>query len=136
MPNILQTVARLGINRDWPVYPSILLGAGPLNPMEVATMYQTIVSGDFNTPLRGIHNVLVTDDQPLKHHLLQVEQRFDSDTVYLVQNTMQRAMCEGTGRSVYDQLPSSLTLAGKISTNNDSRDSWFSSSGGDLQTVV
>ncbi len=53
VPNVLQTVARLGINRDWPAYPSMLLGAGSLSPMEVATMYQTIASGGFNTPLRG-----------------------------------------------------------------------------------
>lgn len=45
-------------------------------------------------------------------------------------------MREGTGRSVYSQLPSSLTLAGKTGTSNDSRDSWFSGFGGDLQAVV
>ncbi|PXB81112.1 penicillin-binding protein 1B, partial [Pseudomonas aeruginosa] len=123
VPNVLQTVARLGINRDWPAYPSMLLGAGSLSPMEVATMYQTIASGGFNTPLRGIRSVLTADGQPLKRYPFQVEQRFDSGAVYLVQNAMQRVMREGTGRSVYSQLPSSLTLAGKTGTSNDSRDS-------------
>ncbi|NRS64877.1 penicillin-binding transpeptidase domain-containing protein, partial [Pseudomonas aeruginosa] len=136
VPNVLQTVARLGINRDWPAYPSMLLGAGSLSPMEVATMYQTIASGGFNTPLRGIRSVLTADGQPLKRYPFQVEQRFDSGAVYLVQNAMQRVMREGTGRSVYSQLPSSLTLAGKTGTSNDSRDSWFSGFGGDLQAVV
>ncbi|WP_213952571.1 hypothetical protein, partial [Escherichia coli] len=32
VPNVLQTVARLGINRDWPAYPSMLLGAGCRTP--------------------------------------------------------------------------------------------------------
>ncbi|OZN80722.1 hypothetical protein CGQ13_35765, partial [Pseudomonas aeruginosa] len=96
----------------------------------------TIASGGFNTPLRGIRSVLTADGQPLKRYPFQVEQRFDSGAVYLVQNAMQRVMREGTGRSVYSQLPSSLTLAGKTGTSNDSRDSWFSGFGGDLQAVV
>jgi penicillin-binding protein 1B len=53
-----------------------------------------------------------------------------------VQNAMQRVMREGTGRSVYSQLPASLTLAGKTGTSNDSRDSWFAGFSQDLLAVV
>jgi penicillin-binding protein 1B len=49
---------------------------------------------------------------------------------------MQRVMREGTGRSVYNQLPSSLNLAGKTGTSNDSRDSWFGGFSQDLLAVV
>lgn len=45
-------------------------------------------------------------------------------------------MREGTGRSVYNQLPSSLNLAGKTGTSNDSRDSWFAGFSQDLLAVV
>ena len=45
-------------------------------------------------------------------------------------------MREGTGRSVYNVLPRSLTLAGKTGTSNDSRDSWFSGFSQDLLAVV
>ncbi|BAN50600.1 penicillin-binding protein 1B [Metapseudomonas resinovorans NBRC 106553] len=136
VPNVLKTLERLGVSREWPAYPSMLLGAGALSPMEVATMYQTLANGGFNTPLRGIRSVLNAEGEPLKRYPFQIQQRFDPGSIYLVQNAMQRVMREGTARSVYSQLPSSLTLAGKTGTTNDSRDSWFAGFSQDLLAVV
>ena len=45
VPNVLKTLERLGVSREWPAFPSMLLGAGALSPMEVATMYQTLARG-------------------------------------------------------------------------------------------
>jgi penicillin-binding protein 1B len=136
VPNVLKTLERLGVSRQWPAYPSMLLGAGALSPMEVATMYQTLANGGFNTPLRAIRSVLTSEGEPLKRYPFQIQQRFDPGAIYLVQNAMQRVMREGTARSVYSQLPSSLTLAGKTGTTNDSRDSWFAGFSQDLLAVV
>jgi len=83
----------------------------------------------------GVH-VLTADGQPLKRYPFQVQQRFDPGAIYLVQTAMQRVMSEGTGRSVYNQLPRSLNLAGKTGTSNDSRDSWFAGFSQDLLAVV
>ncbi|PIA66701.1 penicillin-binding protein 1B [Pseudomonas sediminis] len=136
VPNVLKTLERLGVERKWPAYPSMLLGAGALTPMEVAGMYQTLANGGFNTPLRGIRSVLTADGEPLGRYPFKIQQRFDPGAIYLVQNAMQRTMREGTGRSVYSQLPSSLNLAGKTGTSNDSRDSWFAGFSQDLLSVV
>lgn len=136
VPNVLKTVARLGVNREWPAYPSMLLGAGSLTPVEVSSMYQTLANGGFNTPLRGIRSVLTAEGEPLKRYPFQIQQRFDSGAIYLVQNAMQRTMREGTGRSAYNQLPASLNVAGKTGTSNDSRDSWFAGFSQDLLAVV
>ncbi|WP_439860958.1 penicillin-binding protein 1B [Pseudomonas sp. MBLB4136] len=136
VPNVLKTLERLGVERKWPAYPSMLLGAGALTPMEVADMYQTLANGGFNTPLRGIRSVLTAEGEPLKRYPYQIQQRFDAGAIYLLQNAMQRTMSEGTGRSVYGQLPRSLNLAGKTGTSNDSRDSWFAGFSQDLLAVV
>jgi penicillin-binding protein 1B len=136
VPTVLKTVERLGVSRDWPAYPSMLLGAGGMTPMEVTGMYQTLASGGFNTPLRGIRSVLTAEGEPLKRYPFQIQQRFDPGAIYLVQNAMQRVMREGTGRSVYGQLPAALNLAGKTGTSNDSRDSWFAGFSQDLLAVV
>ncbi|MCC6074189.1 penicillin-binding protein 1B [Pseudomonas sp. GCM10022188] len=136
VPNVLKTVARLGVEQDWPAYPSMLLGAGALSPMQVATMYQTLANGGFNTPLRGIRSVLTATGEPLKGYPYEVQQRFDPGAIHLVQEAMRRVMREGTARSVYSQLPASLTVAGKTGTSNDSRDSWFAGFGQDLLAVV
>ncbi|MFJ3469767.1 penicillin-binding protein 1B [Pseudomonas sp. NPDC090203] len=136
VPNVFKTLTKLGVTRDWPAFPSMLLGAGALTPIEVATMYQTIASGGFNTPLRGIRSVLTAEGEPLKRYPFQIQQRFDPGSIYLLQNAMQRVMREGTGKSVYNVLPSSLNLAGKSGTTNDSRDSWFAGFSQDLLAVV
>lgn len=136
VPNVFKTLTKLGVTRDWPAFPSMLLGAGALSPIEVATMYQTIASGGFNTPLRGIRSVLTAEGEPLKRYPFQIQQRFDPGSIYLLQNAMQRVMREGTGKSVYNVLPSSLNLAGKSGTTNDSRDSWFAGFSQDLLAVV
>lgn len=136
VPNVLKTLERLGVERKWPAYPSMLLGAGALTPMEVAGMYQTLANGGFNTPLRGIRSVLTADGEPLGRYPFKIQQRFDPGAIYLLQYAMQRTMREGTGRSVYSQLPSSLNLAGKTGTSNDSRDSWFAGFSQDLLSVV
>jgi len=136
VPEVLKTLNRLGVEQQWPAYPSMLLGAGGLSPMNVANMYQTLANGGFNTPLRGIRAVLTAEGEPLKRYPFQIQQRFDSGAIYLLQNAMQRTMSEGTGRSVYSQLPRSLALAGKTGTSNDSRDSWFAGFSQDVLAVV
>lgn len=136
VPTVLKTVERLGVQQSWPAYPSMLLGAGGMSPMEVTSMYQTLANGGFNTPLRGIRSVLTAEGEPLKRYPFQIQQRFDPGAIYLVQDAMQRVMREGTGRSVYNQVPGSLNLAGKTGTSNDSRDSWFAGFSQDLLAVV
>lgn len=136
VPHVLKTLERLGASPAWPAYPSMLLGAGGLRPIEVADMYQTLANGGFNTPLRGIRSVLASDGEPLSRYPFKIEQRFDAGAIYLTQYAMQRAMREGTGRSAYNHVPKSLTLAGKTGTTNDSRDSWFAGFSQDLLAVV
>ncbi|MDY0205799.1 MAG: penicillin-binding protein 1B [Pseudomonas sp.] len=136
VPRVLQTVRKLGVEREWPAYPSMLLGAGSLTPIEVAGMYQTIANGGFNTPLRAIRSVLTSDGEPLGRYPYTIEQRFDAGAIYLTQEAMRRVMTEGTGRSVYNRVPSSVALAGKTGTSNDLRDSWFAGFGQDLLAVV
>ncbi len=136
VPHVLNTLARLGASPDWPAYPSMLLGAGGLRPIEVAGVYQTIANGGFNTPLRAIRSVVAADGEPLSRYPFKIEQRFDPGAIYLTQYAMQRTMLEGTGRSVYNQVPKSLALAGKTGTTNDSRDSWFAGFSQDLLAVV
>lgn len=136
VPHVLKTLERLGASPQWPAYPSMLLGAGGLRLIEVADMYQTLANGGFNTPLRGIRSVVAADGEPLSRYPFKIQQRFDAGAIYLTQYAMQRAMLEGTGRSVYNQLPRSLALAGKTGTTNDSRDSWFAGFSQDLLAVV
>ena len=65
MPEIMKTIRELGVQRNLPAYPSVMLGAVGLAPIEVAAMYQTIAAGGFDTPLRAIRAVSTAEGEPL-----------------------------------------------------------------------
>ena len=132
---VLNTVERMGVQHHWPAYPAMLLGAGAMTPLQVTDMYQTLANGGFNTPLRAIRNVLTAEGEPLRRYPFEVEQRFDSASVFLIQEALSRVMKEGTGRSAYNQIPANIRLAGKTGTTNDLRDSWFAGFSDDLVAV-
>ncbi len=133
---VIDNLHKLGLNEPVQSYPSMLLGAINLSPVEVASMYQGLATSGFNTPLRTIREVMTSDGKILSRYGLEVDQVVDPAAVHLVQYAMQEVMREGTGRSAYRYLSSDLGLAGKTGTTNDGRDSWFAGFSGDLVTVA
>lgn len=134
--DVLRTIKRLGVSRDYTPYPAILLGSASMTPMEVARMYQTIASGGFQMPIRSIRNVLNAEGKPLKRYPFDTVQQFDTGAVYLLQYAMQKVMQEGTGKSAYNQISRNINLAGKTGTTNGLRDSWFTGFGQDILATV
>ncbi len=133
---VLNTVRQLGVYRPLNSYPSALLGAAELSPLEVAQMYQTLANGGFRSPLRTIREVLAGNGEPLQRYPLDIEQAADPAAVYLLNRALQAAVREGTGQALYQQLPSSLDIAGKTGTTDGLRDSWFAGYTGDRLAVV
>src|SRR5258708_32347794 len=85
---VLQTVKKLGVERELRPFASTLLGAAELSPLEVAQMYQTIASGGFRSPLRALPEVTTQDRPPLQPHPLNVQQAFPAEPVYLITPAM------------------------------------------------
>jgi len=136
LPNIIETLKRLGVEREIKPYPSLLLGALALSPWEVAQVYHTLATGGFRTPLRAIREVLTAKGEPLQRYPLSIQQVYDSTPVYLVTYAMRVAARYGTGRSMYSTLPQDLIVASKTGTSNDLRDSWFAGFTGDKLGIV
>ncbi|MEW6353834.1 MAG: penicillin-binding protein 1B [Pseudomonadota bacterium] len=134
--NVLGTLKKLGVERDFPAYPSVLLGAIELTPAEVTQTYQTLASGGFRVPLRAIREVLTAKGEPLQRYELSITQAFDPAPVFLLTNALQEVVSAGTARSLKSQLPAQLTVAGKTGTTDDLRDSWFAGFSGQHVAVV
>ncbi|OGT20087.1 MAG: penicillin-binding protein 1B [Gammaproteobacteria bacterium RBG_16_57_12] len=133
---IIKTVHSLGVEKTLAAYPSLLLGAVELSPLEVTQMYQTIGDNGFYTPLRAIRAVTTHDNQLLQRYPLQTEQRVAPEAVFLLNAALQQALQEGTGRDEYLRTLQGMALAGKTGTTNDLRDSWYAGFGGDYLGVV
>jgi penicillin-binding protein 1B len=136
LEKVVQTTRRLGAEGELAPYPSFLLGAVAMTPLEVAQFYQTFASGGFYVPQRAINSVLAADNRLLQRYGLSVEQRFDPQHVFLINTALQRVVREGTGTSLSRYLSSSLQAAGKTGTSDDLRDSWFAGFTGDRLAVV
>ncbi|WP_261843726.1 penicillin-binding protein 1B [Aliamphritea ceti] len=133
---VLDTLRRLGFDRDIPAYPSLFLGATAMSPIEVAQIYQTIAGNGFQLPLRAIRMVADAENQELSRYSLVVQQTVNAGPMYQLQFALQQVAHIGTARSAYASLPQSLNLAGKTGTTNDQRDSWFAGFTGDRLAVV
>ncbi|MGD8876094.1 MAG: penicillin-binding protein 1B, partial [Gammaproteobacteria bacterium] len=103
--SIAATLRRLGVEQRLNPYPSLVLGAVEMSPLQVAGLYQTFASGGFLTPLRAINAVLAADKTPLQRYSLSVRAVVEPAPAYLVNTAMRYVVREGTGRALYQVLP-------------------------------
>jgi penicillin-binding protein 1B len=122
---IAATLGRLGLAQKPRLYPSMLLGALALTPLEVAQIYNTLANGGFRVPLRAVRTVLGEDGQILQRYPMKIEQAADPAAVYALNQALVQVMERGTGHNVRHLLPADVTVAGKTGTSDDLRDSWF-----------
>lgn len=134
--SVVRILQRLGVDRDFNAYPSLLLGAAEMSPAEVTQTYQTLAAGGFRSPLRAINAVVAADGTPLQRYPLRIEQVVGSGPVYLINTTLQGVVQEGTAAGLGATFSPELGIAGKTGTTNDLRDSWFAGFGGNLLGVV
>jgi len=134
--NVAKTIKEMGVNRSLDLYPSLLLGAASLTPIEVTQMYQTLAGDGFSTPIKGIRAVVDANGKQLQSYPLNVKQAVDPAATYIVNTMMQEVMHEGTGHAAYASFPNDYGLVGKTGTTNDAKDSWFAGYTGDYLSVV
>ncbi|MCK5189895.1 MAG: transglycosylase domain-containing protein, partial [Methylococcales bacterium] len=71
---IAKTLRNMGVSRPVNLFPSLLLGASPLTPLEVTQMYQTLAGDGFATPLRSIQAVIAEDGERLQSYPYTIRQ--------------------------------------------------------------
>jgi penicillin-binding protein 1B len=103
-------------------FPSLLLGAEAMAPLEVTALYGTIASGGFYMTPKAVIAVLDEAGQPLSRTSIEVQQRIAPDAAGNLMRGMEAVMRYGTGRS---SPFSRAGTAGKTGTTDDYRDSWF-----------
>jgi penicillin-binding protein 1B len=136
LAHVANTLKSLGVSRPVELYPSFLLGASPLTPLEVTQMYQTLAGDGYATPLRSIRAVNAANGKALQSYPLTVKQAVDPAATYITDTILQEVMRSGTGHSAYNYMPAEMALVGKTGTTNQLRDSWFAGFSGDFLSVV
>ncbi|WP_129641486.1 penicillin-binding protein 1B [Peristeroidobacter agariperforans] len=136
LPKVTREFLALGLEKEPPQLPSVLLGSLDVSPLEVAQLYNAFANGGFSTPLRAVRSVLDTEGKPLKSFALEVTPVASPDAVYQVNRMMVEVIEHGSGRGARAQIPPQIVVAGKSGTSSDYRDSWFAGFSGSHLAVV
>jgi len=126
---------QIGLERPFNRYPSLLLGAIELTPLEVTQLYQVLASGGFRTPLTVISEVLTRNGKPLQRSQIHIQQVVKPRHVAVINSMLTTVVESGTARALKATFPGTV-IAGKTGTTNDLRDSWFAGFGADYLGVV
>lgn len=121
---VIDTLHQAGLNLSLKPYPSLLLGAVELSPMQVAQMYQTIANEGIYQPLYSISSVVNANNKVIYRHQSQPQRRFASVPTYQILFNLIQVARIGTGHSLKWRIPH-VNVAGKTGTTDDLRDSWF-----------
>jgi len=125
LDKVIDLLGRLGLE-DLPAeFPSLLLGAFEMTPLEVTQIYNSLANGGFRMPLRTVRSVVGTNGETIRRYRIEIEQTLDPGNVYELNQALVQAMRLGTGRTASRRLPDSLVTAGKTGTSDGFRDSWF-----------
>ena len=136
LSTFINHLKKFGVTANIPNYPSIYLGAVDMSPMDVLGLYGNFATGGFKYPIKSIRAVVDNNGRTLDRYSLSVQPTIDPAAAYVLNYGMQQVMASGTGRSAYNTFPTSLELAGKSGTTNDTRDSWFAGYSGNYVAVV
>ncbi|MHB1911811.1 MAG: penicillin-binding protein, partial [Acidimicrobiales bacterium] len=117
----VSVAARLGITTPLQANPAAVLGTNPVNPLEMADAYATLING-------GVHNspFMVSEvDGPhgrvLYRHHRDPHRVVPAAVAYTVDGVLQQVVDQGTGVEARIGRP----VAGKTGTTDNWADAWF-----------
>jgi penicillin-binding protein 1B len=131
-----RVAARLGalLEMDPPrAFPSLLLGAIELTPLQVARLYATFASGGFASRPKAVIGVEDETGATVNRFPLAVTKVAEPDTIAILDHALQAVMLRGTGRN---SRWSGHGVAGKTGTSDQYRDSWFAGFDANYLAVV
>ncbi len=133
---VVKTLHDLGVSVKIPEYPSILLGAIEMAPIDVQQMYQTLAAGGSYSPLKAIRSVMNLQGKVLTRYPLTVQQVASPEAADLLDYALHRVTVDGTAKELSSNLPEWKKVAGKTGTTNDKKDSWFAGFSGQHVATV
>ncbi|MCU7807884.1 MAG: penicillin-binding protein 1B, partial [Candidatus Thiodiazotropha sp. (ex Semelilucina semeliformis)] len=125
LDSVINNLRATGIHRPLDPYPSLLLGAVSLSPLEMTQMYQTLANGGYSATLKAIREVTDATGKPLSRYPLAVKPAVDARAVFLLRHALQEVTHTGTAKALQWLLPAGVEVAGKTGTTDKLRDSWF-----------
>ena len=121
---VIRAAHALGIEKDLPDVPSIILGSVEVPPIQIAQSYATIGRLGSRIPLHTVRYITDEDGELMARGDVESVQTFPDRDLFLLVNMMEGVVDRGTAARARS-LGFRKTAAGKTGTTNDKRDAWF-----------
>jgi penicillin-binding protein 1A len=119
---VVDTAARLGIDRRRvAAYPSAVLGAGSVTPLEMAGTYATLAAGGRRAAPFGVARILDAGGRVLYQARLDPDRVLGAPVAAIVDDVLRGVVEHGTGVRAAIGRPA----AGKTGTTQGNADAWF-----------
>ena len=125
LKKVVNKLKQLGVEKRIPEYPSVLLGAVSMSPLEVTKMYQPIANFGQKLEVTAVTSVLDSDGIELWHKPTASKEIADYASTYVLNHGLNKVTRDGTAKRLGLYYPK-VHYAGKTGTTDDLRDSWFS----------
>jgi len=134
MARVSATAHAMGITSPLPNYPSEVLGAVAVSPLEMADAYATLASGGVHHPPTAISKVILPDGRVINFNADPGKRIFPYNQVYAADQVLEKVLTVpgATGTAAYYGCPA----AGKTGTTNNFTDAYFDGYTPQLATAV
>ena len=121
------TWKNLGFSQDLVRKPSTALGTATASLYEIAIAYGSFANGGYRVKPKMIVSIKTSQGKELYRNkfLKSRDKVLDGMTSPFMNAILQKAIIEGTGRSMKNVYGINLPLAGKTGTSQDYGDAWF-----------
>jgi len=126
VPSVVRTARDMGLTTPMQDYPSTLLGAAEVVPIELVAAFTAFANAGAVVSPRLIQRVEDSDGRLLWEAPVRRQTVISPQVAFLTTDLMRDVVDRGTGYRVRSVgLPGNIPAAGKTGTTNDAADAWF-----------
>jgi 1A family penicillin-binding protein len=122
---VVETARRFGFTTAVRPYPSSVLGAGAVRPLELAGAYTAFANGGMRVEPFLVRRVADRSGKVLFDARGKGTRVLSPGVAFLVTDMLRDAAERGTGTEARQRLPSRIPMAGKTGTTDDGADVWY-----------
>ncbi len=133
--NVVSLWESMGMSSRLSPYPSLVLGAFEVTPLELATAFAVLANGGFRVEPRWFVTLEDSSGRVVERRDVERRRVASAESTFLVTDMLQSVLSVGTAKEVRAR-GFNVSAAGKTGTTNDTRDAWFVGYTPELLTVV
>jgi penicillin-binding protein 1A len=116
---------RFGLTTRVPPYPSSMIGAAAVKPLELAAAYTAFANGGLRAQPVLVRRVSDPTGRVLFDARARLYRTITPETAFLVTDLLRDAAERGTGTEARQRLPARVPMAGKTGTTDAATDVWY-----------